>query len=176
MITCKLDPNKWKFSILSCKQVYVRNCSTKGALGKCWRNLTEGGGGVQEPLILADVICEQSLTLNVQDLCRTRRALRWNIWETNDRPHTRIRNRENQRRPGIVRSRHQFQLLVIPLSSPDFSFLLFLGIFCIFVYFLRSVRLIIDVGFLIFLYFLDRARLSLGCFLAALVYSIDSIG
>ena len=36
--------------------------------------------------------------------------------KTNDRPHTRIRNRENQRRPGIVRSRHQFQLLVIPLS------------------------------------------------------------
>ena len=75
-----------------------------------------GGGGFQEPMILADVICEQSLTLNVQDLYRTRRALRWNIWETNDRPHTRIRNRENQRRPGIVRSRHQFQLLVIPLS------------------------------------------------------------
>ena len=36
----------------------------------------EGGGEVQEPLILADVICEQSLTLNVQDLYRTRRALR----------------------------------------------------------------------------------------------------
>ena len=36
----------------------------------------EGGGEVQEPLILADVICEQPLTLNVQDLCRTRRALR----------------------------------------------------------------------------------------------------
>ena len=37
--------NKWKFSILTCKQVYVKNCSTKWASGKCWRKLTRGGGG-----------------------------------------------------------------------------------------------------------------------------------
>ena len=57
-------------SILSCKKVYVKNCSTKGASGKCWRKLTRGGKpnadhcwrrGVQEPLILADVTCEQPL-------------------------------------------------------------------------------------------------------------------
>ena len=74
------------------KPVYVKNCSTKGASGKCWRKLTRGGGGVsqmltiadeggrggkpnadhcwrrgeggvQEPLILADVIYEQPLIL-----------------------------------------------------------------------------------------------------------------
>ena len=54
-ITNKFDPNKWKFSILSCKQVYVKNCSTKGASGKCWRKLT------REPLFSADVICEHPL-------------------------------------------------------------------------------------------------------------------
>ena len=74
-ITCNLDLNKWKFSILSCKQVYVKNCSTKGASSKCWRKLTRGergsakcwplltgGGRVYEPPILADVICEQPPT------------------------------------------------------------------------------------------------------------------
>ena len=53
-ITCKLDLNKWKFSILSCKQVYVKNCSRKGVLGKCWRKLTRGGGGVSQMLTIAD--------------------------------------------------------------------------------------------------------------------------
>ena len=53
-ITCKLDPNKWKISILSCKQVEVKNCCTKGASGKCWRKLTKGGGGVSQMLTIAD--------------------------------------------------------------------------------------------------------------------------
>ena len=53
-ITCKLDPIKWKFSILSCNQVYVKNCSTKGASSKCWRKLTRGGGGVSQMLTIAD--------------------------------------------------------------------------------------------------------------------------
>ena len=44
-ITCKLDHNKWKFSILSCKQVYVKNCSTTRTSGKCWQKLTRGEGG-----------------------------------------------------------------------------------------------------------------------------------
>ena len=74
-ITCKLDPNKWISPILSCQKVYVKNCSTKGLLGKCWRKLTrEGGGvsqkltiadvwgGVYEPPILADLICEEPLS------------------------------------------------------------------------------------------------------------------
>ena len=33
----------------------------KGCRAKYWQKLTMGGGGVQEPLILADVICEQPL-------------------------------------------------------------------------------------------------------------------
>ena len=55
-ITCKLDPNKWKFSILSCKQVYVNNCRTKGANAD---ESCRGGRGVYEPPILADIMCEQ---------------------------------------------------------------------------------------------------------------------
>ena len=46
--------NKWKFSILTCKQVYVKNYSTKGASGKCWRKRTRGGGGVSQMLTIAD--------------------------------------------------------------------------------------------------------------------------
>ena len=34
-----------------------------GGYAKSWPLLTEGGGGVQEPLILADVICEQPLII-----------------------------------------------------------------------------------------------------------------
>ena len=90
----KLDPNKWMYPILSCQKVYVKNCSTKGLSGKCWRRLTRGGGGVSqmltiadeggrgghpkadhcwrggvyEPPILADVICEQPLILNSQNI------------------------------------------------------------------------------------------------------------
>ena len=75
-ITCKLDPNKWIYPILSCQKVYVKNCSTNGLSCKCWRKLTRGeggsvkcwplltrGGGVYEPPNLADVICEQPYTL-----------------------------------------------------------------------------------------------------------------
>ena len=36
------------------KPVYVKNCSTKGASGKCWRKLTRGGGGVSQMLTIAD--------------------------------------------------------------------------------------------------------------------------
>ena len=51
-----------------------KNCCKNGASGKCWRKLSRGvgvsqmltiadevGGWVHEPLILADVICEQPL-------------------------------------------------------------------------------------------------------------------
>ena len=63
-ITCKLDPNKRKYFILSWKLVNVKNWCTKGASGKCWQKLTRGEGGVQEPLILAEVLREQPLIPN----------------------------------------------------------------------------------------------------------------
>ena len=56
----QIVPNKWKFSILSCKQVYIKIVVQKGRrpnVDHCWR----WGEEVQEPLILADVICEQPL-------------------------------------------------------------------------------------------------------------------
>ena len=108
-ITCKLDPNKWISPILSCQKVYVENCSTKGPSGKCWRKLTRGGGGVSqmltiadeggrggqpkadhcwrgggvyEPPILADVICEQPLMqCNVSMNSRYFGRKSGNVWQ-----------------------------------------------------------------------------------------------
>ena len=54
--------NKWKFSILTCKQVYVKNCSTKGASGKCWRKLTRGKGGGQANELVDTFCCPQVFT------------------------------------------------------------------------------------------------------------------
>ena len=41
----------------------------EGGSAKCWPLLTEGGGGGQEPLFLADVICERPLNRDNTKVC-----------------------------------------------------------------------------------------------------------